>query len=55
MLTLCACCNTLHANAPEAGTSRAYCDRCEVAYLEFKLRLLAGACRVAAARKADEV
>lgn len=54
MLTLCACCGTPHTNAPEAGKSRAYCDRCEVAYLEFKLKLLASACRVAA-KKADEV
>ena len=54
MLTPCACCRTPHANVAEGGRTRTYCDRCEVAYLEFKLKLLAGACRVAA-RKADEV
>jgi hypothetical protein len=54
MHTPCACCGTPHTNTPESGQARAYCDRCEVAYLEFKLKLLAGACRVAA-RKADEV
>ena len=54
MLTPCACCSTLHSNDPEAGQSSAYCDRCEVAYLEFKLKLLASACRLAA-KKADEV
>jgi hypothetical protein len=54
MLTPCTCCSTLHTNAPERGKKGAYCDRCEVAYLEFKLKLLASACRLAA-RKADEV
>ena len=54
MLNLCACCSTPHDNSPDPGESRAYCDRCEVAYLEFKLKLLASACRLAA-RKADEV
>jgi hypothetical protein len=54
MLTPCACCGTQQTNAPESGKTRAYCDRCEVAYLEFKLKLLASACRMAA-RKADEV
>jgi hypothetical protein len=54
MLTPCACCAALHSNTPDSGHAQAYCDRCEVAYLEFKLKLLAAACRVAA-RKADEV
>jgi hypothetical protein len=54
MLTPCACCQSLHADAPEDGSVGAYCDRCEIAYLEFKLKLLAAACRTAA-RKADEV
>jgi hypothetical protein len=43
-----------HTNPPEEGRTGAYCDRCEVAYLEFKLKLLAAAVRVAA-RRADEV
>jgi hypothetical protein len=54
MLTPCACCKAVHTNAPEGGSVGAYCDRCEVAYLEFKLKLLAAAYRVAA-RKAGEV
>jgi hypothetical protein len=54
MLTPCACCTTLHTNPAEAGRAATYCDRCEVAYLEFKLKLLAAACREAA-KKADEV
>jgi hypothetical protein len=54
MLTPCACCKSLHTNAPEGGSVGTYCDRCEVAYLEFKLKLLAAACRTAS-RKADEV
>ena len=55
MITPCACCRTLHTNPAEAGRVVTYCDRCEVAYLEFKLKLLAAACRLAAARKAGEV
>ena len=53
MLKPCACCDTLHPNPPEGGHAHAYCDRCEVAYLEFKLKLLAAACRLSA-RRADE-
>jgi hypothetical protein len=54
MFAPCTCCSTLHSNAPEPGRAYAYCDRCEVAYLEFKLKLLAAACR-GGARRADEV
>ena len=54
MLTPCTCCRKPHSNPPEEGRIAAYCDRCEVAYLEFKLKLLTAACRVAA-RRADEV
>jgi hypothetical protein len=54
MFEPCACCKSLHTNAPEDGSVDTYCDRCEVAYLEFKLKLLASACRLAA-KKADEV
>ena len=54
MFTPCTCCRKPHSNPPEDGRVAAYCDRCEVAYLEFKLKLLTAACRVAA-RRADEV
>ena len=55
MLDACACCSTwfpIDAEDPH-GTST-YCDHCEVAYLEFKLSLLAAVYRDTA-RKADEV
>jgi len=48
----CACCRGLHVVHIEA-TGTSYCDRCEVAYLEFKLGLLLAACR--APRRTGEV
>jgi len=48
----CACCSALHVVYIETSGST-YCDRCEVAYLEFKLRLLLAAS--GAARRTDEV
>ncbi|MDB5905580.1 MAG: hypothetical protein JWM26_4458 [Betaproteobacteria bacterium] len=54
MLTPCACCDAPHTNKPANGRDDTYCDRCEVAYLEFKLKLLAAAYR-AVVRRADEV
>ena len=48
----CACCSTLQVVYVETADSP-YCIRCEVAYLEFKLRLLlAVRC---ASRRSDEV
>ena len=53
MLDACACCSTWFSADldDEAG---GYCDRCEVAYLEFKLSLLVAVYRDVV-RKADEV
>jgi len=48
----CACCSALHIAYIDTSGSP-YCDRCEVAYLEFKLGLLLAA--TGATRKIDEV
>jgi hypothetical protein len=48
----CACCGALLAIRAQPGRA-SHCARCEVAYLEFKLRLLLAACR--ASTKTDEV
>jgi hypothetical protein len=47
----CACCSVVHAIDDETSGDP-YCDRCEVAYLEFKLGLLVAVSR--ASRKANE-
>ena len=54
MLDACACCSTWFSAEADDDAACAYCDRCEVAYLEFKLGLLVGVYRDFA-RKADEV
>ena len=54
MLDPCACCNTWFPGDVEEHAAGAYCDRCEVAYLEFKLGLLIAVYRDVT-RKADEV
>lgn len=54
MIFPCKCCKTLFRTPAAPGASVAYCDRCEVAYLEFKLGLLIVAYRQVA-KKADEV
>jgi hypothetical protein len=54
MLPACNCCNTVVRVSADRTCAAAYCDRCEVAYLEFKLRLLIGAYRQFT-KKADEV
>jgi hypothetical protein len=54
MLDPCACCSTYFPANAEEDAAAAYCDRCEVAYLEFKLGLLIAVYRDVA-RKADEV
>ena len=41
MLRRCECCKVLFRSPPEGeDAANRYCDRCEVAYLEFKLGLL---------------
>ena len=49
MLRHCACCNALFRSSLEgedgAASASRHCDRCEVAYLEFKLGLLLAAYR----------
>ena len=50
----CNCCKTTFLACAQENTPAAYCERCEVAYLEFKLRLLIDAYRQAT-RKVDEV
>lgn len=54
MLDTCACCCTCFSADVEDASAGGYCDRCEVAYLEFKLSLLVAVYREFA-RKADEV
>jgi len=54
MLLACNCCKTLFRTCADGNVALAYCDRCEVAYLEFKLGLLIVAYRQVT-RKADEV
>jgi hypothetical protein len=57
MLHFCTCCEIPYVVQLERGGASAYCDRCEVAYLQFKLNLLVAVCRSAlkADRNADEV
>jgi hypothetical protein len=54
MIRTCTCCNGLYAVPVDAEETVAYCDRCEVAYLEFKLALLTAVYREVT-RRADEV
>jgi len=54
MLDTCACCSTCFSADLDDDGACGYCDRCEVAYLEFKLSLLVAVYRDVV-RKADEV
>jgi hypothetical protein len=54
MIRSCACCKAPVEPGPEAELPARYCDRCEVAYLEFKLALLEGVYRMLA-KRADEI
>jgi hypothetical protein len=53
MIRACACCKDLFEHTTPHEMTACYCDRCEVAWLEFKLALLEGIYH-ALARGTDE-